>query len=857
MAFFSKKPKTEEEQAVELTVEEQIENEQPVLSKKEQKALEKQKKKAWKNDTRNSKADDIKKKKKSNKKVVRTVQDTLAWESVIENTGIFQIGPKRFSKTYEFNDISFRTKDDDDQFAIYQAYNAFLNTCQPGEDIFFSFINEPEDPDKKLAPILPIERGDQFDEYRKEMSKIIKDKMKESRNSITTRRFLTFIVDADSVDKAIQRVNTLSGELTHAFEKIVKTPMKPVDTATRLEIISDILNRNELNFWFEHNADGKTSLDLEYLAHKGLTPKDVVAPDYMKFYGDRFEINEGLGQAMYLSGVANWLNANFISSLIEVSFPSVFSLHISPIDQGDAINKVGIQALNVSAEIEAKMDARVAAGKDPNLINADLRKRQETIESLQDDIANRDQKLFYANLTAVHFADDLDTLKTQQKELKKSAEKMMCKVSVAFSEQERALMTALPLGQDKLLNKEVMYTTESLGIMMPFDEVNKFDKHGLYYGVNAINKSLIVYDRWQNTNYNALFLGASGTGKSFSAKREIFQVFLNNPDADIYIIDPDGEYTPLADSLAGSVINISPGNGVYLNPFDLDTDTSADPGINPVTMKADFICGILETMIGYGGSLSPTQKSIVGRCIQEIYRPYLEHLAELPPDANGKRITIDREYCPTMQNLFDSLLRQPQPEAQNLALIMEQYTTGAYDVFAHKTNVDVDNRLIIYNIKNIGSNLKELGLKVCTSEVFNKMQANSRLKKKTYAYFDEAHLLLKTQSSADYLTNIWKRCRKFLGAPAAITQDVEEFLNTPGARAIINNSSFIYLLGQAPINQGILKDILGLSESDVSYIATDTPGRGLIYTVNQTIPFVDEFPDDTQIFKAITTKYED
>lgn len=804
--------------------------------------------------SKDAKAAEQKKAKSSNKKNYRTVQDTLDWECVIDNTGIFQIGAKRFSKTLEFDDISFRTKDEEDQFAIYQAYNTFLNVCQPGEDIFITFVNEPEDPEKKLAPVLPIEKGDEFDEYRKELSGIIKDKMRGSRNSITTRRFLTFIIDADSTEKALHRMETLTGEIEHNFGKIVKTPMRPLDSAERLEIISNILNQNEPNFWFEHDDKGKTTLDLAYLKSKGLTPKDAVAPDYMKFYSDKFEINDSFGQGMYLSGLANWLNANFISSLIEVNFSSMFTLHISPIEQSVAIKQLHTKATNVDAEIEAEIDNKLSKGRNPDSIKSDLKRQKETIESLQDDIMNRDQKLFYGNLVCVHFAESEELLKEQSKTIKAAAERSMCKFSVAFQEQERTLMSALPLGQDRMLNKETMYTTESLGIMVPFDEVNKFDKNGYYYGQNTVNRSLIIYDRWKGTNYNALFLGMSGTGKSFSAKREIFQAFLNS-DADIYIVDPDGEYSPLADTLNGTVVNLSPGNGVYINPFDLDIDSSADPGVSPLIMKSDFICGLLETMQGYNAQLSPVQKSIVGRCINEIYKPYLEHLAELPPDADGKRITIDRAYCPTMQNLFDSLLRQPQPEAQLLALTMEQYTTQ-YDVFAHKTNVDVDNRLIIYNIKNIGSNLKELALKVCLSEVFTKMQANSRIKKRTYAYFDEAHLLLRTQSSAEYMTTIWKRCRKFLGAPAAITQDVEEFLNAPGARAIINNSSFVYMLGQAPINRGILKDIMGLSQSDVEYISSDTPGRGLIYTTNQTFPFIDEFPHG-KIYDAITTKLED
>lgn len=793
--------------------------------------------------------------KNSKKKIPRTVQQTLDWEGVYEN-GVFQIGPKRFSKSFSFADISFKTKSDDEQEAIYRAYLRFLNQIEPLEDVFITFVNYKEDENAKLASVLPVQKGDGDDKYRDELSTILKNNIRLSRNAISTKRYLTVFINADSVDLAMQRMAVLQGELESSFKKISGQPLHPLDLAERLEVLNGILNGDESNFWFEHDKKGGVSIDLNRMAKQGLTTKDIIAPESMRFYGNRFEIGERFGQAMYLDGLANWMDSNFLTSLVAVNFESVFTLHISAMEQSEAIKKIHNQSVNIQAEVEDKMEDRINHGKDPSMINVDLKKAQEQIALLQDDILNRDQKLFYMSLSICHFAEDEKTLREQTKIIKNTGDKFMCRIKPLLQQQERGFISSLPLGHDKLYTKRLM-TTESLGVFIPFDEVNQFDKNGIYYGVNAINKSLIVYDRTKGQNYNGLVLGVPGSGKSFSAKREMSSVILNK-DANIYIIDPDGEYSPLANAFGGTIINIAPGNGVYINPFDLDIDTSHDSNLNPITMKTDFICGILETMLGNGAKLTPIQKSIVDRCVQQIYRPYLEHLAELPPDKYGHKRTIDREHCPTMQNLFDALLSQPQAEAQNLALVMETYTTGAFDTFAHRTNVDIDNRLIIFNIQNIGTNLRELGLKVCMNEVWNRMINNRRDNKWTWFYVDEFHLLLSNPSTSEFLKSVWKRARKFYGVPTGITQNVEDLLASPDARAIINNTSFVYMLNQAAMDRNALQDLLKLSPGDVEYITNVESGHGLIYTGTQTIPFEDTFPSNTELFKIMTTKaFED
>ena len=794
--------------------------------------------------------------KKANKKVKipRTVQDTLDWDCVYDN-GVFQIGPKRFSKTFHFNDIAFKTKSDEDQMAIYKAYLRFLNTINPDEDVFITFVNYKDDENAKLASVLPVNKNDEFDNLRKELSTILKNNIKLSRNAISTKRYLTVYVNAETVDDAMIRLKELEGEIERSFKKICNANLCPCSLAERLEVINNIINGDKPNLWFEHSKDGKVSIDLDKISKQKLTTKDIISPTSMKFSSNKFMIDDRYGQSMYLKKLANWMDTNFLPNLISVNFESVFTLHISALEQSEAVKKVHNKSINIQAEIEDKMDARINAGKNPDFINADLRKASEQIEQLQNDILNRDQKYFFMDLNIIHFAENEKILKEQEKMIKNNAMKSMCTIDVLFEQQERGLISTLPLGHNKTFMTRGL-TTEDLGVFLPFDEINQFDKSGIYYGVNPINKSLIVYDRTKGMNYNGLYFGASGSGKSFSAKREITSVLLNK-NANVYIIDPDNEYTPIADAFKGTVIKISPGNGVYINPFDLDIDTSADSDLNPITMKIDFICGLLETMLGNNARLSPSQISIVTRCIQQIYRPYLEHLQELPPDRNGKKRTIDRDHCPTMQNLFDALINQPQAEAQNLALVMESYTTGAFDTFAHRTNVDIDNKLIIFNISNIGTNLRDLGLKICMNEIWNRMVENRSNIKWTWFYVDEFHLLLNTHSTSTFMKSIFKRARKFLGVPTGITQNVGDLLNSEDGRAIISNTSFIYMLNQSSIDCYELQNVLKLSESDLEYISNVESGHGLIYTGSQTIPFEDEFPDNTELYRIMSTKPKD
>jgi hypothetical protein len=790
-------------------------------------------------------------KKKYKRKTPRTVQDTLDWIACYEN-GVFQIAPDTFSQTFRFDDISFRTKSQEEQEAFYEAYMRFLNLMQAGDDLFFTFHNYKEDEEEKLSRVLPAHKGDSLDELREEMADVLRSNAKLSRNCFATARYVTLVIHADTVADAMHRMGTAAGTLENDFKRLTQEPLYPLTLAERLEVLSVILNGSEPNYWFIHDKDGKTTVDFKRMAKQGLNTKDIIAPAALRFKQTSFEIGERVGQAMYLDGIANWMDTNFIPTMIDVTFDSVYTMHISVMDQDAAIKKVQLQHTSITSSLIAAQDKAVSNGRDPQFTAMETKKKQEQIDELQEDLLNRDQRLFCMSFNITHFADDEKTLKEQSKAIKSLAGKYMCNVTTTVAQQERGFMSSLPLGHDRVICSPRQLTTEALGVFMPFDEANHFDDNGVYYGINPVNKSLIVYDRTKSMNFNGLYLGESGSGKSFSAKREMSSVLLTRDD-DVMIIDPDGEYTPLADEFGGEVIHIAPGNGVYINPFDLDIDTSFDSDLNPVTMKIDFVCGLLETMLGNGAMLTPIQKSIVDRCVTQMYRPYLEHLNELPLGPDGRKPTIDRAFCPTMQNLFDALLSQPQAEAQNLALVMETYTTGAFDTFAHRTNVDVSNRLIIYDIKNIGSNLKEIALKVCTNDVWTRMIANRAQGKWTRFYADEFHLLLGNVSTAEFMKSFWKRARKFQGVPTGITQNVEDLLNSPAARAIINNTSFIYMLRQSAMDRGMLQELLHLSAGDLGFITNVDRGHGLIYMNGHSVPFADNFPNDTKLYRIMST----
>lgn len=785
------------------------------------------------------------------KAIPKNVQQSLRYVECYEN-GIIQVEPGVFSKMFRFDDFSFKTKSQEEQEEIFESYCKFLNSLTPDENVFITIANVPGDKKASVEAIIPQKRGDKYDEYRDEIGNMIRDKISTLRNNIVTKKYITVTIKDDDVAKVSRRFAEIYGEIDSAFKKITRESIYEVKLAERLELLALLYRGEDTSLYFQHDLDGNVSVDWSDMKAHGLTTKDIICPECIKTKVNYMQLSENrFAQSMYLDKIANWLNTNFFADICEANIESVVTVHIEPIPQETAIKMVHNQSVNITAEVMEKQKNLLKSGYSPDMIPMDLADSKEQIDDLQNDLQNRDQKLFFVAMSLAHFSGSEEEYRQNSKMMKSLAAKHMCSLQPCTWMQERGLNSSLPYGIDDLYTKKIL-TTEALGTLIPFDEANTTDKGGLYYGVNAINKSVIVYDRKQGQNYNGLILGSSGSGKSFSAKREMSSVFLQG-NADIYIIDPDGEYTPLAETFDGEVVHIAPGSSDFINPFDLDVDASFDQDLNPLAMKMDFICGMIESMIGGFVRLTPTQRSIIDRCVRQMYVPYMEHLQTLPPK-DGRPVTIDKASCPTMQALFELLLSQPQAEAQNLALAMESYAVGMFDTFAHKTTVDLTKRVVVYDIKNIGTNLRELALKVCLNDIWNKMMENRRIGKWTYFYVDEFHLLLSNPSTSEFLKSVWKRARKWQGVPTGITQNVEDLLASADARAIINNSSFIYMLNQSAMDRLALQELLKLSDNDLEFITNVERGRGLIKTSKAVIPFMDDFPSNTKLFQIMTTK---
>lgn len=787
-------------------------------------------------------------------KAAKTAQRSIPYIACYED-GMMQVEPKVFSVTYEFPDVNFKTLSPDEQDAFFDRFETFLNSIDTSWHVTFNILNILDDIDLRFSKVSLKERGNSLDKYRREMNDMILTKMKKTRGAIITKKYITYAIRENSVDAAVKTFNDIDISVIKEFRQFIKKEPHRLNLDERLELLAKIYGTDD-SIYFQHDRDGNVTVDWASMKTMKMTTKDIIAPSALSFKNDKFLVGDQYAQAFYMAGVANRLSTDFIGNITDINAKMLLSIDITPLDSGDAVNIIKKKQITINSEIATSQKNAIKNGYSPDLLPQDLKTIKEQTDELMEDLQSRDQRMFYMQLNLTHFANDAEDLKRTGNEIKASATKNLCTFHNYSMQQERGFNSTLPLGVNHTYTKRLL-TTEALAAFMPFTEVSTFEENGFYYGMNAINKSVIILDRLRGQNYNGLILGAPGSGKSFSAKREMVNTILNT-DNEVYIIDPDGEYSPIVKAFGGAEIKIAPGNGLYLNPFDLDLDTTYDKENNPMVMQADFITGLLETMVSNGrvayAGLSAGQAAAANRCINKVYEGYVRHIATLEPGPDGRRPTIDRNAAPTLQDLWDMLLKQQEPEAQEMALYMEPYATGNYDTFAHRTNVDINNRLTVFNIKNIGNNLKELGLKICLNMIWNKVVENRVKGKWTWIYIDEFHLLLATPTSAEFIQTIWKRARKFQGVPTGITQNTEDLLKSPAARGIINNTNFVQMLNQSMLDRQALMQLLHLSENEMQYITNVDSGRGLIHIGGATIPFVDKFPMDTDLYKIMSTK---
>lgn len=780
--------------------------------------------------------------------IPRSVSDSIPYRGVYKN-GVIEVSANKFSKSYKLPGANFKTSNDDTQWDLAERYAEFLNSFNNGVDIQISSYNKTIDIEDFKKKVYLEMQNDDINEYRDEYNNMLLQKMSASKNNLKTETYLTITIDAENIFIANDKFSQIDNMVSENMATMAKVEVKPMTLVERLSILNSIYNEDaEESIYTKRIINGKEveSFTLENCVAQGITTKEFISPHSMEFKSNIMKIGDRVARAYYVQNYPTWIKGTIFTDFSEIPCNMLVSVFMNSMEQSESIKMVKNKSININSDILDKQKKAAKSGYSADLISPSLQEDKEETENLLQGLTKDNDKLFVTTFVFTLFADTEENLKKYEEQLKLIGNKNLITIRPLNMQQENGLATCLPIGNKKIAIDRLM-TSQTVSSIIPFSVLDINQNKGMYYGLNAASQNMILYNRASGTNYSSCILGMPGSGKSFAAKREMINVLLNTND-EIYVIDPEREYKIIADKLGGTVVKIANGSNVYLNPFDLNINNVDDETMSdPVKTKCDFIQTICEIMVGGKHGLTPIEESIIDRCTRNIYTEYIEYLRKADKSQ-------DFEHAPTLENFYDELCSQPHMEAQNLALSLERYVHGALDIFAHHTNMNINNRFTVYDIKDIGAGLKELGLQICIDNIWNKMIQNKMEGKRTWFYIDEFYLTMQKKTSAAYISQIWKRARKWDGFPTAITQNVEDMLKSEEARTIINNSSFLILLGQSPLNRQQLSQMFGLSPTEQKYISSTKPGMGLISIANNIIPMNDDFPKDTKLYQFMTTK---
>lgn len=755
-------------------------------------------------------------------KVPKKIQQIIPIDTIY-NDGIFQVGKNKFSITYKFTDINYAVASREDKEAMFLEYSELLNSFDSGATtkitISLRRLNKENFEKEILLPLM----NDELDQYRKEYNQMLLDKAM-GTNGMIREMYLTVSIFRKNYEDAKVYFRRVTTDMTAHLARL-DSKCKVLNAVERLQILHDFYRTGEEMFF---------NIDLKQLMKKGHDFKDYICPDSFEFKKDYFTMGTRYGRVLFLKEYASYIKDSMIAELTDMNHNLMMSIDVIPVPTDEAVREVENRLLGVETNITNWQRRQNASNNFSAVIPYDMEQQRKEAKEFLDDLTTRDQRMMFAVLTFVLTADSLEQLEADSETLLTTARKHLCQMAPLNFQQMDGLNTALPIGLRKI-NALRTLTTESLAVLNPFRVQEIMDKDGIYYGENAISHNLIMVNKENLLNQSAFLLGVPGSGKSFSAKELIVFLALSTND-DILVCDPENEYSALIKTLGGEVIHIAAGSDDHINAMDMTQGYGE--GKNPVIDKSEFILLLFEQLNKNG--LGAKEKSIIDRCVALVYEDY----------QNGGKL-------PTLCVLREKLLEQPEKEADNLALEMELFTDGSLNAFAHKTNVDTNNRMIVYDIMDLGKQLKTMGLLVITDAMINRVTDNWKKGIRTHVFIDEFHVVFENEYSASFFNSAWRQFRKRDGYPTGITQNVEYLLASVTASTMLSNSEFIVMLNQASQDRQKLAKLLSISDEQMSYITNADAGCGLIKYGSSLVPFINQFPKDTKLYQLMTTKPTD
>ena len=760
--------------------------------------------------------------------VPRTAQQSIPFQRMFED-GTCRVRSGYYTRTIQFQDINYQLAQQEDKTAIFEEWCSFLNFFDSSIRFELSFMDLSTDTESFERSIcIPFQR-DGFDDVRAEYSQMLRQQLAKGNNGLTKTKFLTFGIHGDSMRQVKPRLEHIQNDLLNNFHRL-GVLAQPLNGAQRLKLMHDM---------FHMDGPSRFCFDWKDLAPSGLTVKDAIAPTAFAFKTSRtFQMGGIFGAASFLSITASDLSDQLLKDLLDMDSSQIATMHIQSVDQNKAIKTVKRTITELDRSKIEEQKKAIRAGYDMDILPSDLATYGRDAKALLKELQSQNERMFLVTFLVLNTGRTEQELENNVFQASSIAQKHNCSLCRLDYQQEQGLMSSLPLADNQIEIQRGL-TTSSTAIFIPFttQELYQSGKESLYYGLNSLSQNLIMVDRKKLKNPNGLILGTPGSGKSFSAKREITNAFLVTED-DIIICDPEAEYAPLVQRLKGQVIKISPNSTQFINPMDINSNYSEEE--NPLALKADFILSLCELVVGGKEGLLPVEKTVIDRCVHLIYRRYF---ADPRP-----------ENIPLLEDLYEALLQQEEKEAHHVATALEIYVKGSLNLFNHRTNVDVNNRIVCYDIKELGKQMKKIGMLVVQDQVWGRVTANRSAGRSTRYYVDEFHLLLKEEQTAAYSVEIWKRFRKWGGIPTGLTQNVKDLLSSREVENIFENSDFVYMLNQAAGDRQILAKQLNISPHQLSYVTHSGEGEGLLFFGNVILPFVDRFPQELELYRIMTTK---